>query len=544
MKDFYKEWLENYDEYLKNGTSYLTEFPAIKDEYFEMYENKAWYLASKGEELVYFYHYARPRDRFRARLNQFYHIAFKNVLEDKGNDGGEKNKMKMVPIHVDIPNQISKTMTKLCFPAVPKISINTISNDKNEENETEVLINHILRDNDLENWIQDAGEKLSYSGAIAIKYNIDKSESEYPIMQVYPKEDIEVRRKYGNRIISIIFKDYFNTDKEKYTLYSTYGKGFVDYHLYKNEDLMLGKPKEEVPLSTLDCTKDLKPFKIYKSDGTLYNKILASYLENKSGAKSDYSGCIDEFMTLDEIRSNLVRFLRSSKVKTYIHDNLLVQEENGNLKVPDDYDMDTIIIRDSNPNWTAEDMKRDIVDINNTIQGYKAAFEDILLQVLTGCGLSPATLGYDVSGANSSGLALEIRERTTLHTREDKLQRWKSGLTDMVKKLLIFNDVTLKGDDLVLPKNVEELEKLDVSIIFAEYGRSVSELVDDLIKRMEARLIDIKTAYQMLYPNNTEDEINEMIERAEGLLPENIEPEVPEDDSDLEGKNANEEEDA
>ena len=199
MKDFYKEWLENYDEYLKNGTSYLTEFPAIKDEYFEMYENKAWYLASKGEELVYFYHYAHPRDRFRTRLNQFYYIAFKNILEDKGNDGGEKNKMKMVPIHVDIPNQISKTMTKLCFPAVPKISINTISNDKNEENETEVLINDILRDNDLENWIQDAGEKLSYSGAIAIKYNIDKSESEYPIMQVYPKEDIEVRRKYGNR---------------------------------------------------------------------------------------------------------------------------------------------------------------------------------------------------------------------------------------------------------------------------------------------------------------------------------------------------------
>ena len=46
-------------------------------------------------------------------------------------------------------------------------------------------------------------------------------------------------------------------------------------------------------------------------------------MENKVGAKSDYNGMIDEFVSLDEIRSNLILFLRTAKIKQYIHSNLL-----------------------------------------------------------------------------------------------------------------------------------------------------------------------------------------------------------------------------
>lgn len=522
----YKEWVQNYKRFFDEASDYR-EFPAIKDLDYEKAENKAWYLASSGMELLRFYQFNYGRDRLPLRANQFYYVAFKNILQDES----ESNKIKMVPIHVDLATQISKTMCKLVFPDRPIISINIDETTNKQEKEQEKLLDAILTDNKFDTWIQDAAEKLSYSGAIAIKFNIDKTESEYPIMEAYPKEDFDVKFKYGNRLEAIAFKDYYKgDDKKDYCLYSVYGKGYIDYKLYQVTRKYA--IKKEVPLSTLEQTKHLKTIKFYNKDGSEYNKILAVYMENKTGARSDYSGCIDEFMTLDEIRSNLVRFLRSSKVKTYIHDNLLVQTEDGQVKIPDDYDIDTVIIRDSNPNWTQEDMKRDIVDINNTIQGYKSAYEDILLQVLTGVGLSPATMGFDISGANSSGLALEIRERTTLHTREDRLQRWKQCLTDMSRLLLTYYGMIVLADSTsyIVP---EDTDKLDFSIIFAEYGRSTTELVDDLVKRLDAQLIDIRTAYQMLYPELTEDERLEMIELASSLLPENIEPEVPEDDSDL-----------
>jgi len=528
MDNNYKQWCANFKRFFEETSSYR-EFPAIKDLDYEKQENKAWYLASSGMELLRFYKTNYGKDRLPLKANQFYYVAFKNILQDES----ETNKIKMVPIHVDLATQISKTMCKLVFPSKPIISINIDETTNTEELNKEEELVKILDENKFDTWIQDAAEKLSYSGAIAIKFNIDKNESDYPIMEVYPKEDFDVRFKYGNRLDVIAFKDYYKgDDKKDYCLYSIYGKGFIDYRLYRvTRKFAL---KEEVPLTTLEQTKDLKPLHFYNKDGSEYNKIMAVYMENKNGARSDYSGCIDEFMTLDEIRSNLVRFLRSSKVKTYIHDNLLAQDgENGKLTLPDDYDMDTVIIRDSNPTWTQEDMKRDVVDINNTIQGYRSAYEDILLQVLTGVGLSPATMGFDISGANSSGLALEIRERTTLHTREDRLQRWNQCLKDMARLLLLYNGMTVLSNSemYIVP---EDVDTLDFSIVFAEYGRSTTELVDDLIKRLDAQLIDLKTAYQLLYPQYSEDERAEMVARAIGLLEENNEPDIPEDNSDIE----------
>lgn len=528
MDNNYKQWCANFKRFFEETSNYR-EFPAIKDIDYEKSENKAWYLASSGMELLRFYQTNYGRDRLPLRANQFYYVAFKNILQDES----ETNKIKMVPIHVDLATQISKTMCKLVFPSKPIISVNIDESVNKEEKEKEYELNDILEDNKFDNWIQDAAEKLSYSGAIAIKFNIDKNESDYPIMEVYPKEDFEVMFRYGNRLQVIAFKDYYKgDDKKDYCLYSIYGKGFIDYKLYRvTRRFAL---KEEVPLTTLAQTANLHTLHFYNKDGSEYNKILAVYMENKTGAISDYSGCIDEFMTLDEIRSNLVRFLRSSKVKTYIHDNLLAEDsEQGAIKVPDDYDMDTILIRDSNPNWTSEEMKRDMIDINNTIQGYRTAYEDILLQVLTCVGLSPATMGFDISGANSSGLALEIRERTTLHTREDRLQRWQQCLKDMSRLLLLYNGMTVLADNTsyIVP---DDIDTLDFSIMFAEYGRSTTELVDDLVKRLDAQLIDLKTAYQLLYPQLSEDERAEMVSLALGLLDENNEPDVPKDNSDIE----------
>lgn len=526
VNDNYKVWRKNYKRFFEEATEFK-EMPELQDKMYEMLQNKIWYEASSGLELIRFYQRVKPKDSLSYKANQFYNVAFKNIFSD----GEEKGKIKICPIHVDVANQISRTMGKIVFGDRPSISINT--GNKQRDAQYEALLDDILNDNKIDTLLQDAAEKLSYSGAIAIKFNIDKDESDYPIMEVYPKEDVEVYKKYGNRVDAIIFKDYYRSGKKKYCLYSIYGKGFIDYKLYvvAKDGLTIRK---EVELSELEETKDLTPITFINEDGTQCNKVLACYLENRPGAKSDYHGIIDELISLDEIRSNLILYLRTSKIKQYFHDNLLSQDAEGNITIPDSYDTDNIIIRDSNPQWTDSEIKRDIVDINNSVQGYKAAFEDILLQCLTTVGLSPSTMGFDVAGANSSALALEIRERTTLHTRNDRTQRWNQLLIDMCKLLFIYNDMEIKGDNYVV---TDVYNDLDYSVKFADYGRSEGELVDDLIKRMDAQLIDIYTAYEILYPELSDEERKSMIELAQDLIPE---PEVETEDPFDSGEEADE----
>ena len=519
MKDSYKEWKINFERWIENSAE-LKEFPQIYDRDYEMLENKAWYEANTGLELVRFYQRIFPKDRLPLRLNQFYSIAFKNVFQDEN----EMGKVKISPIHVDAARQITKTMVKLVFASKPIISLN--DENGNEAKEQEDILSNMLEENSFETFIQDAAEKASYSGALGIKFVIDREESEYPIMIAYAKEDIEVFKKYGNRIQAIAFKDYYKVDRKRYCLYSIYGKGFIDYKLY-----LLGRDglsfKKEVPLDTIEETKDLTRIEFKNPDGSPCKEIMGIYMENRNEAKSDYAGCIDEFMSLDEIRSNLILFLRTAKIKQYFHDNTLVETEDGSLRIPDSYDTDNIVIKDNNPNWTENEIKRDIVDINNSVQGFKSAFEDVLLQLLTACGLSPSSLGYDVSGANSSGLALEIRERTSLDTRSEKCRRWEGALKEMTRLLFRFNDMEIRGETYVIPEETD----WDISIKFADYRRSEAEIVADLVTRLEAGLIDLDSAYEKLYPDLSDDERNLMIENAQGLLHEK-EPEIREDDYD------------
>lgn len=516
----YKEWKMNYKRFFEEVTEYR-EMPELQDKSYNQLQNKVWHDATSGLDLVRFYQRVYPRDRLTSKANIFYQVAFKNIFQDEN----EKNKIKITPIHVDMPTQITRAMVKLVFSDRPTFSINT--GDEIESEGKEKTLEAMLNENKFDTFIQDCADKASYSGAVAIKFVIDRDVSDYPIMVAYPAEDIEVFKKYGNRVEAIAFKDYYKQGKKRYCLYSIYGRGFIDYKLYTVARDGIGVRKE-VELSELAETSGLQKIIFTNADGTPSNKVLALYVENKSGAKSDYDGAIDEFMALDEIRSNLILYLRSSKIKTYFHDNHLVQNEDGSFMVPDSYDTDNIIIRDANPSWTEAEMKRDIVDINNSVQGYKDAFNDILLQVLSGVGLSPSSLGYDVSGANASGLALEIRERTSLDTRSERMQTWGEALKEMIKLLFIFLNMEIRGENYVINE-----DEFDISIQFAEYRRSTQEIVDDLIKRLDNQLIDLDSAYDMLYPELSEEEKDLMISNVQGLLKEEPEAVEPVEDNEV-----------
>lgn len=465
-----------------------------KDEVYSAMQNKAFYQADTAE-LIKFFKTNRPKNQLIS-TNSFYRSVTGNL-----------------PIlHFPLANIITKTMVNLIFSDNPKIE--AFSGNKSKDKKLNELIGDIYKENEIGNLLQKAAEYESYSGAVGFKPVLDPDFSEYPILVVYPKEDIEVIKKY-DRITEIVFKDYYEKDNGNYILYSICGRGYIDYKLYKDNNNV--KNRKEVLLTSLPETESLKRIEFKNKDGSDYKVLMAIYKENKAGSKSDYANLSDDFAALDEIYSNMINFIRKSKIKTYMPESSLKYDTNLNKRiVPSDYDTDTVVLYDSNPQGTEVKINRDIVDINNSIQGYKDAFNSVLLNALSTAGLSPCSVGLDMAGANSSGLALNIRERVSLRTRAEKIKRWEEALQDLTKLIVdLYNINLVNGVGYIDSYN----EK--VNVVFKEYETpTYSEQVDILSEALHANLIDLESALKLLYPDKTDEEIELMMLSIDGQLPD------------------------
>lgn len=460
-----------------------------KDFYLE--QNKVLYKGDTSE-ILRFYKTHRPKNQLYT-TNLFWRVVTGNL-----------------PIqHYPLANIITKTMVNLLFSDNPRIE--ALSGNMSKDKKLNATLDDILNENNFGDLLQRSVELESYSGIVAFKFVMDPDFSDLPIIQAYPKEDVEVIRQY-DRVSEVVFKDYYEAKDNDYILWTICGRGYIDYKLFKD-----GKKLEEVSVDTLDETRGLSRLELMNKDGTPYKDILAVYKENKAGGMSDYNNLYDDFAALDEIYSNMVDFIRKSRIKTYIPETLLDQDvKTGRRSQRNEYDSSEIVLHDSNPAGTTQEVKRDIVDINNSIQGYKDAFNNTLLNALSTAGLSPCSIGLDISGANSSALALNIRERVSLRTRAEKQKRWSEALEKLAKILL-----SLSGAKVVEGKMYLETYDKDIKVTFPEYETpSFQEQVASLSQALDANLIDLESALKMLYPDKSEEEIELMRIMIEGQLPD------------------------
>ena len=463
------------------------------DENFEIAENKVWYHGNV-DSLLRFYKTSRP-------FNRIYQIA----------DFYRLTPLDYPISHYPLADMISKTMCNLVFSEQPEITAQNENGDPIEE--VNDVIKDIYNDNKFANMLQKAAEMESYSGAVAFKPVLDPDVSEFPIIIPYPKEDFEVIKKY-DRPVAVVFQDHYKKGKDEYILYTECGKGLIDYKLVKctlNKN-KIGK-QEVVPLNTLPETAGLKKLEFYGSDGQPLKTMLCVYKENKTGAISDYKGIIDDFSILDEILSNLTNFIRKSKVKVYMPENMckkIVSPITKHVEVvdPGDFHSDVTILYDNNPENATQECKRDVVEINNTIDGYTKAFEEVLKHACLTTGLSLATIGYDAAGANASGEALSIREKVSMRTRSEKIHRWDEALQELTKLVLMLNGANANENKVYLNDKID----FDILVSFAEYeAPTFDAIVESLAAAKEAGLVDTMTALKKLWGNEiSEDEIELM----------------------------------
>ena len=394
---------------------------------------------------------------------------------------------------------ISKTFGSLLFNQTPEFSVESGSKARDLEYTREIAeINEL---NDIVTLFQKATRFQSYSGGVAIKLNYDSELSNLPLFTIYPKERFEVEKKFG-QILNIKFIDELD---EEHKLITTYGRGYINYNLYKE--------KKEVPLNRLLETRHLRDITFIDQDQNLLNIMFAVVVDNPGG-RSDYEGLITMFHGLDEAYSSLINYIRKMKPNIFITEDIAPKDGQGRSLPFNEFD-NIIKILDGTPSGEATEVNRDAprIDPSGLIQAIQQEENAILARV----GISRATIGLTDGGANASGEALQIREWTSNRSRNEKLAIWRERLQEFYYAVLVFKTLTKEAEDLEEGGVflVREIPDFKVKINFGEFIKDSEEsLIDRYVKAMNAGIVSVEFVVRKIWGEElSEEEMAEMIQQ-------------------------------
>ena len=429
------------------------------------------------------------------------------------------NEPGITKIHSSFPAAVCQQMSSLLFSEIPVMDIKT--GNKQSDKAINTVLDKILDDNNISNLILNGAQLESYSGGIAAKFSIDRDFSDYPIIEIYPREDIEVKTKYG-RIFEIVFSDMYTNDNKNYLLNSIYGYGYIKYKLYEVKE---DGSKKNVNLNKCEETKSLRDIYILSNEGKPLNIILAAYKNNKTNARSDFDGLSDEFNALDSYESLMANYFRyGAKVKCVFHESELEKDKEGNVKIPNRWGVDAIVLKDSNPQDTQQGIDRELPLLD--IQAFTDAMVNVKKSILDKVGLAYSSFGLGNSGAGEAAEALAIREQASYRTRQEKLSLWRPFLQDICRLCLVYFDVLNNNPQTLEDRTVfvvNDKYQFDYQIRFAPYQvQTDKERAEDIARIRELGFYTEDDAIREFYKDTlSEEEVENKIEEIKKAKEEN-----------------------
>jgi hypothetical protein len=415
---------------------------------------------------------------------------------------------EMIRMHYPLAGAISRAMSSLLFGEEVSMKIDT-GNKKTSDQLTNRLWD-ILNGNDYMELFQRGAQLESYSGSLAAKIVIDQEFSEYPQVQFYPQEQLDIETKYG-KITEITFKDEYTHDGQRYMLKSKYGKGYIRYELYRD--------KNRVPIETVPMLADLQDLVVLGPDGQPLKVMLAAFkpnravsssLINTSYGASDYEGLYSIFNALDELLSIWNDHYRNGRITTFLTEDQLQRDPmSGTAIKPNIYGLNTVVLYDADTKMgNNTDVRRDIPTLS--VQPFKDGFESYISMALQKAGLSQITFGMEFIARLASQESLQEREKTTLKTRQDKIKLWTEFLNKLSRLIMIFDELSLmsprQGDGEIVYQLTSDWD-FDYLVEWAQYDSpSKEEQVRSIAFAMEKNLLDIDTAYHILYDDEYPEE--------------------------------------
>jgi protein-tyrosine-phosphatase len=258
----------------------------------------------------------------------------------------------------------------------------------------------------------------------------------------------------------------------------------------------------EVPLSEINDTKDLKDvlFTGVYEKFSLYipNKTPNSEFRGSRLGESDYSGSHGLFDALDEVISSMVQEYRDGRIKNFWPSNLLnVDPTTGMQYIPPAFKKDFIT-------YQSGIGEREHPEVPMQVQGdihsekYIETYKKLIETILNNAGFSPQSAGITgLESTSASEESQELREKTSIRTREKKLKIWTPALDHLFYLLLVM-------DDIYKDSPVGEYV---VKTVFNDYK---IQTVDDKTRiasaGIQAKTWDIKTAVEYIHDDLTPEE--------------------------------------
>lgn len=385
--------------------------------------------------------------------------------------------MEMRKIHTGLPSLIIRTLTSLILTDMNEFEFK----DERHKN----LWEQIEKDNKFRKKLEKCLQETLYIGDGAFKVTIDTEISDYPIIEWYPGEQIEIIRKRG-RVNEVIFKTLYTADQRQYTLHEHYGYGYIRNELYNGENL--------VDFKTIDVTKKLSdwefdkklmlavPFSIFES-----NKY-----EGRGG--SVFDGKLDSFDAFDEVWSQWMDALRAGRAKEYIPECFLPRNSiTGEILSPNHFD--NRYIKTDNDMSENSQNKIDVEQPTIPHESYLASYATALDLCLQGI-ISPSTLGIDVKKLDNAEAQRE-KEKATLYTRNAVIEAMQEILPELVKTCINAYNTNYK----------KAIEEVIVTIPFGEYANpSFESQIETVGKGKTQGIMSIEACVEELYGDSKEEQ--------------------------------------
>lgn len=354
---------------------------------------------------------------------------------------------------------------------------------------TQELWEQIDKDNKFRKKLEKAVKETLYIGDGAFKISFDIQLSQYPIIEFYPGDRIELVTERG-RIKEIVFKTAYRHDRRDYVLYEYYGYGMITYELYRGET--------QVSLKSIPQTENLVDvaFGTDKPEGKYMMAVPIQFYESgkwDERGQSIFDKKIDSYDAFDEVWSQWMDAVRMGRAKEYIPDCLIPRNpETGELMRPNHFDNRFIAVG----NDMSENAKNmiDVEQPNIPHESYLASYCTALDLCLQGL-ISPSTLGIDVKKLDNSEAQRE-KEKATLYTRDTIINALQVDIPLLV-------ETVLKAYNEFYRKSVKPVE---VTVEFGDYANpSFESQIEAISKARQGQIMSVDAAVDELYGDDKDD---------------------------------------
>lgn len=344
----------------------------------------------------------------------------------------------------------------------------------------------VVRESGLEQVYKDEQLPLTLvEGWGCWKINWDKDVSDYPSVEYVSAENVDFIYKSG-KIIGIVFKNYYTSDKKRYLLLETRSIEWkpnsadaaegsegervlvITNELYELP-MNMAATDDDTPLKKVDLktVPELESVEERIEIGP-FDKLFAVpcvLLGNTSRqwgyGRSIFTGKIDLFDDLDQALSQSSNAVRLSTPIEYIDEEYLERDKNGLPKKPKAYDRKYVMMKgQKNGDGVATGQPVQITQPSIEFSRYSDHAVQILLQILNGI-LSPATLGIDIAKKDNAAAQRE-KEKVTIFTRNALINGEERILRSLMEQMLMAKEFMDTG--------AVSVHSYDISVKFNEFA--------------------------------------------------------------------------